>query len=62
MDKFNENTEIFRKVWIKFSTKFEGVKISSIDLPKFFMQLPEPMGFKGLLKKDLNWEIQQNGD
>ena len=26
------------------------------------MQLPEPMGFKGLLKRDLNWELVNNAD
>ena len=62
LQKFTENTEIFRKIWSKFTGKHEGVKISTVDLPKFFSELPKPIGFKGLMKKDLNIRINKSDD
>ena len=58
LDSFTHHAEEFRDVWSRYSGKYQGWKIHSRDLGYFFMSLRAPLGFKGVSKKDLNWEAE----
>lgn len=45
LDAFNENLEIFRSVWAKYTSFSSGVKISHKHIVNFLSELPTPLGY-----------------
>lgn len=59
LDKFSQYTETFREVWVRYSKKYIGIKIPANKLAYFFKDLDMPMGFKGLKKHDIKFEVEE---
>lgn len=46
LETFNENLEIFRGIWSKYSAFSNGEKIKKKDIIQCLCEMPDPLGYK----------------
>jgi len=52
LDAFNENLNIFRSVWAKYTAFSNGIKINHKHIVNFLSELPTPLGYLELKNGD----------